>query len=397
MGLEKWKRHRWAAVSLLAALAVLVGFKLLGVLVYDTNDDALMAGLSYGYYGAPEGKLIYINPILGELLAWLQSRVPALPWYYLVELGLMAVTMAVYYYLVLDRQGKRGLPAVVLLTLVFAIALLTRVQYTKIAGAASGAGVLLMLHCVRERKSWYTGLLGGLLALAGFLLRADAFFMVLIPLFGVGAALLWELLRKKECRRALGLCGAFLVLFALCGGGMLVQKRAYSSPDWQQYLRYNDLRTELLDYGFPDYGENQALYGSLHISQEDLKLFQSWDFGDPEVFGLDAMEALCNAKAEKNASLGELGRGIRSAVRGLLSYDFAGVLLLSLLALFVSDRSGGLQGLYALLAVVAVETAMLSAQFWKTLLFRIAKQSRARLPLKANTRNNRAVTVSTVT
>ena len=87
MGLEKWKRHRWAAVSLLAALAVLVGFKLLGVLVYDTNDDALMAGLSYGYYGAPEGKLIYINPILGELLAWLQSRVPALPWYYLVELG----------------------------------------------------------------------------------------------------------------------------------------------------------------------------------------------------------------------------------------------------------------------------------------------------------------------
>lgn len=110
MGLEKWKRHRWAAVSLLAALAVLVGFKLLGVLVYDTNDDALMAGLSYGYYGAPEGKLIYINPILGELLAWLQSRVPALPWYYLVELGLMAVTMAVYYYLVLDRQGKRGFP-----------------------------------------------------------------------------------------------------------------------------------------------------------------------------------------------------------------------------------------------------------------------------------------------
>ena len=153
MGLEKWKRHRWAAVSLLAALAVLVGFKLLGVLVYDTNDDALMAGLSYGYYGAPEGKLIYINPILGELLAWLQSRIPALPWYYLVELGLMAVTMAAYYYLVLDRQGKRGLPAVVLLTLVFAIALLTRVQYTKIAGAASGAGVLLMLHCVREKKS----------------------------------------------------------------------------------------------------------------------------------------------------------------------------------------------------------------------------------------------------
>ncbi len=359
MGLEKWKRHRWAAISLLAAMAVLVGFKALGVLVYDTNDDALMAALSYGYYGVPEGKLVYIHPWLGAVFAWLQTRVPALPWYYLFELGIMVLTMAAYYYLILDRQGVRGFPAWVMLTLLFAIALLTRVQYTKIAGAAAGAGVLLMFHCFREKRRWYVGLAGALLAFAGFLLRSDAFFMVLVPLFGVGAVLLWELLRKKEIKGALGLCAAFLALFALCGLGLLGGKRAYASDDWQQYFRYNDLRTELLDYGFPDYEENQALYQSLDISQEDLALFQSWDFGDPEVFSVETMEALCQAKAEKNASLGELSRWIKSAFRGLLSYDFTGVVLLSLLSLFFSNRSGRIQSLYALFAVLAVETAML--------------------------------------
>ena len=358
MGLEKWKRHRWAAVSLLAALLVLVGFKLLGVLVYDTNDDALMAALSYGYYGAPEAKLVYIHPLLGTLFAWLQTRIPALPWYYLFELGLMAMTMAAYYYLVFDRLGKRGIPGAAVLTLLFVYGLLDRIQYTKIAGAAAGAGVLLMLHCFREKKKWYTGLGGALLALAGFLLRSDAFFMVLIPLSGVGAVLLWELLRKKEKRAALGLCGAFLALFALCGGGLLVQSRAYGSGDWQAYTRYNDLRTELLDYGFPDYGENRGLYESLGISREDLTLFQSWDFGDPEVFSPETMEALCQAKSAHSAS--SLVGCAKGAFRGLLSYDFSGMLLLAvLLACCFGSPKSWLQSAWALAALLAAETALM--------------------------------------
>ena len=361
MALEKEKGHRWAVVSLLAALAVLVGFKLLGVLVYDTNDDAIMAGLSYGYYGTPEGKLIYISPLLGGLLAWLQGKVTALPWYYLFEMGMLAVTMAVYYYLVLDRQGKRGLPAAAVLTRVFVFALLDRLQYTKIAGAAAGAGVLLMFHCFREKKKWYGGLLGAGLALAGFLLRPDAFFVVLIPLFGVGVVLLVELLRDKDTKRVLGLCGAFLTVFLLCGGGMLAQKDAYASEAWQSFTRYNDLRTKLLDYGFPDYEENRALYESLNISREDLALFQSWDFGDPEVFSVETMEALCAAKAPRGFSMGALARSAKAAFRGLLSYDFAagGLLLAALLAACFGSQKGWLQSAYALLALLATETALL--------------------------------------
>lgn len=351
------RRHPFG-YALFLALAVLACFKLFGVFVYDTNDDALMAALSYGYYGAPEGTLIYIHPLLGGLLAALQRAVPALPWYYLLELGMLLGALTAFCFLILDREGAFRLPALVLFVLFFVYAVLFRLQYTKIAGAAAAAGCLLLFHGCR-RKKWLSGLSGGALALLGFCLRSDAFYMVLIPLSGVGAVCLLELFRKDK-KAAVSLAGAFLLLFILCGGLTLAEKSSYSSDSWQSYRRYNALRTELLDYGFPDYEENRELYQSLSIGEEDLKLFQSWDFGDPEIFNEAAMTALCQAKAPRGVTVrGALG-AVKEAVRGLLSYDFAGILLASAaLALGLGSGKGRLQSLYALAALFATEALLL--------------------------------------
>ena len=101
--------NRKGLLAVLLAAVVLVGFRILGVLVYDTNDDAIMAGLSYGYYGLPEGNLVYIHPLLGRLLAGLQRTVPGVSWYLLMELGILFASMAALYSLVLDRG--RNIPA----------------------------------------------------------------------------------------------------------------------------------------------------------------------------------------------------------------------------------------------------------------------------------------------
>ena len=351
------QRHRALAAFGMAVL-VMVGFKLLGVLVYDTNDDTIMAGLTYGYYGTPQGLLVYIHPFLGALLALMQRMVPALPWYYLFELGLLTCILASFCYLILDREGGWKLPSLVLLVLFYVYAVLFRLQYTKIAGGAAAAGCLLLFHGFRKGK-WGPGVLGFLLAICGYCLRSDAFFMVLIPLFGTGAVLLWDLLREKK-RAVFGLIGAFLALFALCGGLMLAERSSYASEEWLHYRRYNDLRTELLDYGFPDYEENQALYQALSISKEDLELFKSWDFGDPEIFNEETMEALCQAKGQRSLSLGGILRSGKEAVRGLMSYDFSGLLLCAgLLVICFGTKKGLLQSGYALAARLATEMILL--------------------------------------
>lgn len=48
---------------------------------------------------------------------------------------------------------------------------------------------------------------------------------------------------------------------------------------WRE-LEFNQLRSQLLDYGFPDYESNKELYKELGISKEALELYKTWNFND---------------------------------------------------------------------------------------------------------------------
>lgn len=217
--------NRKGLLAVLLAAVVLVGFRILGVLVYDTNDDAIMAGLSYGYYGLPEGNLVYIHPLLGRLLAGLQRTVPGVSWYLLMELGILFASMAALYSLVLDREEITWcIPALTVMTLFLTYALLFQIQYTKIAGCAAVAGILLLFRAVEKERKWYSYILGLLLAVSGYLLRDSAFFMILIPMSGVGVWYGIRYLKAGGKKKAAVLTGTFVLLFAICGSLMAVEK-----------------------------------------------------------------------------------------------------------------------------------------------------------------------------
>ncbi len=355
-----WKRNKEILLALGLTLGLMAAFKLFGVLVYDTNDDTIMASLSYGYYGVPEEKLIYIHPLLGTFLAALQRTVPAFPWYYLVELGILGLSITALYWMVLRKKEiKQVLPELAVLTVLLVQTMLFRLQYTKIAGCASAAGMLLMFQAAEDRRRWWGYLPGILLSLLGFCLRDTAFAMVMIPMVGVGMQLLLQC-RIKEEKRAGALALCFLSLFALCGLLIWNKNQSYSDAQWQNYQKYNRLRTELMDYGFPDYSENRSLYESLGITEEDLTLYKSWDFGDPERFTVGKMQALCQAKKATGFSLRELLSSAKASVRGLMSYDFAaGVLVAALLAFTFGGRKSLPLTLYELLALFGAETWMM--------------------------------------
>ena len=357
-----WRKNQKLLLSLAMALGLVVLFKIFGVLVYETNDDTILASLSYGYYGTPQGLLVYIHPLMGQALALLQRAVPGISWYFLMELGLLWVSIAVFDRLILERfRGAQALPALAVLNLYCVYGMLFQLQYTKIAGAASIAGLLLLFWVAEENKGWGSWLLGLLLGLAGYCLRSDAFLMILIPLSGVGLAALVRDLKNRDFRRAGKLVGSVLLLFALCGGLMLAEQQAYSQDaQWQHYRKFNALRTELLDYGFPDYETNQALYDSLGISEEDLELYRGWDFGDPERFNIQTMEALCNAKERAPLTPGRLLQCLKGSVQGLLRYDFSPCFLLALgLWAFFTGKKGIFPGAWAVAAVFGTEAFLL--------------------------------------
>lgn len=355
------EKYRDILLAFGLSLGLMAAFRLFGVLVYDTNDDAIMASLSYGYYGTPEGKLIYINPALGAVLAFLQRTVPSAPWYYLAELGILGLSMAALYWLILkERHLPEALPALAVLTVLLVQTELFRLQYTKISGCAAAAGMLLLFEAAQARRKWYGYLPGLLLALLGFCLRNTAFAMVLIPMAGVGLWQLAECWKRGEKKRIWAMVLSFCALFGICGGLVFAENRAYAGEDWQAYQRYNQLRTELMDYGFPEYEENRALYASLGITEEDLALYKSWDFGDPERFNVETMEALCQAKERQTFSVRALVGSGKSAVCGLMRYDFAvGLLMALLLAVVCGGKKHLPLVLYEVLALFGTEAWLL--------------------------------------
>ena len=78
--------------------------------------------------------------------------------------------------------------------------------------------------------------------------------------------------------------------------GML---RNYQSAEWKEYQEFNQFRSRLLDYGFPDYDSNQEIYEELGISRDAYELYRSWNFNDTEKFNTDVMKKLVDLKQKR--------------------------------------------------------------------------------------------------
>ena len=115
--------------------------------------------------------------------------------------------------------------------------------------------MLLLFHVITSEKFcvWET-VAGFLLGLTGFMYREDQFFASSALMAGVGIYFIFTLKKRfpgKEWKR-FGLCaGIFGMLLLAVFAVDCTDRLMYKNPQWQEYQRFNNLRSELLDYGFP--------------------------------------------------------------------------------------------------------------------------------------------------
>lgn len=283
-------------------------FMLLMLLVmrpgFETNDDIVFAELGSGLRGVKDAHLVFQNYGLGLLYRLLYEITGRLPWYTIVQYAVLFVSFTVVTYVLINRlEGNSGLYLSILLVLGFGYEGYIHLQFTKTAGIATAAAVFLLLYLLSEKKiSWSGMLIVVLLGTTGFMYRSDQFLASGALMVGAG---LYYLLNLRECfgekaGKRLGVCVASLViLFAAVFAVDRWDTSQYQSPQWQEYKEFNQLRSELLDYGFPDYERNRELYKELGISREALKLYQNWNFNDTEKFTPEVMHRLTEQKARR--------------------------------------------------------------------------------------------------
>ena len=348
-----------AFLSNLAAMLLMVLIMRPG---FETNDDIVFAELGSGLRGVKDAHLVFQNYGLGLLYRLLYQITGRLPWYTIVQYAVLLFAFTAVTYVLLNRlEGYSGLYLSALLVLGFGYEGYIHLQFTKTGGIATAAGVFLLLYGL-SREKIYTGevLAAVLLGIVGFMYRSDQFLASGGLMAGAGLFYLLDLKNRFAGKiwRRIGISAAALAV--LCGAVFAVNRwdwHMYQTAEWQEYQEFNQLRSQLLDYGFPDYDSNRDLYKELGISREALQLYQNWNFNDTEKFTTDVMRRLTEQKTSRPLTgktvTGFLKRFPGDLLKLPMFYFFLGFFLLWLI-FGKKDKKSLLSAILELILLAAV-------------------------------------------
>lgn len=297
------QKYRKISVALISNLLILGAMAAFMRPSFETNDDIVFAELGSGLRGVKDAHLVFQNYGLGMIYRFLYGVTGRLPWYTIVQYMILFAAFTVVTYVLISRLGEiSGLCLFVILACGFGYEGYIHLQFTKTAGIAAAAAVFLLLYLLEQEKYSWWGIAGGiLLAVIAYMYREDQFWASCGLMAGAGLLFLFDLrkYRNKKLRR-LGICVlTFGVLLLSVFGVDRWDSSKYRSAEWKEYQEFNQLRSELLDYGFPDYDSNQEIYEELGISREAYELYKSWNFNDTEKFDTEVMKKLVDLKQKR--------------------------------------------------------------------------------------------------
>ena len=276
--------------------------------VFETNDDLTIVEMVSGAWNIQDAHVVYQNYLLGKLYVLLYSLTKCVPWYGLIQYVFLWLAFSTIVYVIMKRLPKElGITLSILVLCFFGYECYIEMQYTKTAGVLTIAGILLIFQeCTAEIRSKKLLISGIVLSCIGSMYRFEQFVACVALMSGLG---IFQILkgRKKDIFKQVGrpLFWVIVMLgisFGLKGLDTYIYQ---SDSQWKQYTEYNELRTELLDYDFPDYEENEEEYTELGITEDAYKLWSHWNFGDPDLFNIGTMKKLVSLTSRK-ALNGEL-------------------------------------------------------------------------------------------
>lgn len=310
--------------------------------IYAIADDVIMRDIASGAFsGTPDGHLIFVRYALGFFLSRLYLFNGNIDWYGFFMAGSLFLGLAVILYRGLSmRRGflwKMVYGGLVLG--LFGIGLLphaAQFEWT-ISAAVLGSAALYLYVTLREKENGQRqdSVLIWLLLFLTFCIRYDVFFMVM-PGFGI--AFLCKFVGGKKGSIQIRWKEIFLPLFVFAGVGLaaLVERRAYSGPEWEEFERFQNARSEIYDYsGVPSYEANPAFFEELGLDEHEVRNLRHYALYLVEDLDADMMEALSKeAKRQAASELGTFGKmkaGLRLSLKELTDSEYFPV---SLPALF---------------------------------------------------------------
>lgn len=297
---------------------------LLGVLFdyyFDLNDDVLIKDIVAGIQtGTPSGYSIQMLYPISVFISLFYRIANGVDWYGLFLCGcqFLSLFLIAYRSLELLEQRKQegagilglrcqwikgaaaewigsiGLLLVEgLLTCGLFLGTLVYVQYTVTCGYLMAAAAFLLYTTPKEYSIFRflrANVVSILMMITAFCVRTEMF-LLLLPFVGAAGLGKWlqEGFRAQMAKYS-------LILGVLAGGiglSFLGDRLAYRMPEWQEFQRIFDARTQIYDfYGLPSYEEHTDFYTSIGLSQAQYALLKNYNYGVDESLNAERFEQI---------------------------------------------------------------------------------------------------------
>lgn len=285
------RRLCWLIAALMTAALMTFVFTSTDML-YAQNDDASIMHAILGYEtGEPADFHLFIHGVLLWFLGGLSRLFPGLPWFSYWQLAMLALSSLVIAKSMMQSFVKYQKPlwlgavfaAVFLLSLWLKPAVnITFTTTSALLGAAAVAQMLSVDHASGAKKA-VLGMAGALaLVCLSYVLRLDA----LMPVVGF-CGLAWLFICWEEYgfgkNRPLKPMLVSLAVVAVAVGALLgVRQAELSRPSVQDYIRWQDSRTQVMDY-IDINRVPQEIFETIGWDETTVAMAKHWCFLDSEI------------------------------------------------------------------------------------------------------------------
>lgn len=303
---QHWFEYIYAAILTIVTAIVI---SLMFGYGFSTNDDAMLRNIVNGNYtGTPDAHLIYIMYPLGFILKCLYELTAEVFWYDLFMTGMHYVC----WFMIMVRLGnlfQKKVDKIISVTLgllgliVIDLSYLVMHQYTILAALLVSVAIFWLITSNHTKGSvyWFEMAIVLVFLILSLWVRKQVFYLAMPPVC-LAFALKAYLAHKDngEKKVMMNKLVFIVILSVLVLGSLGVEKVAYSSEEWKDFLAYNDARTTIYDYyGIPAYSLHEGTYTDLGLDAGDWLAIDAYNSELVYDLNLDKMQVL----AEKSEQI----------------------------------------------------------------------------------------------
>lgn len=332
------KKTYFLFAGVLSFLILLV-FNIVLTPIYETKDDVTMALIVEGAYGKSNGLVFFQNIIYTKFLTFLYNIIPTIKWYTIIQLYFLYISFySISYILFKKLKLVNGLFVNFFLSIFIGHEFFYVFQFTRTAALCSIAGLIVLFDsfCNENKLNRYVKIvLGYALIIYAGLVRFSSVELVAGMMCVIGLIRIIEIIKKKEqvFKQIVSYMLVFAIALAIPFALDVYNGRYYKQESLKYYQQYNSKRSQLYDFGWPDYESNKDLYESLNISKEDYYYFYTWNM-DSDVLNIDTLNSLASAKSKRNDLIHSLIDAVLTILKNLAS-DYKFYIYLSICVLCV--------------------------------------------------------------